>query len=145
MNKRLWIINHYAQRPDGTGSTRHYSLAKSLVKHGWSTVIIASSYDIKTKKDEINNFQLSKIVSVDDVMFVLLRTIPFNKSIVLKTLNMLSFFFHSLRMITRNDIKPDIIIGSMSISYPFYLVILLQRNIMCHSFLMKRFMASYFI
>lgn len=28
--KHVWILNHYAQEPGGTGGTRHFHLAKHL-------------------------------------------------------------------------------------------------------------------
>jgi hypothetical protein len=35
--KHVWMLNHYAQEPEGAGGTRHFSLGKHLLSHGWRT------------------------------------------------------------------------------------------------------------
>lgn len=42
--KTIWILNHYAITPDLPGGTRHFDIARQLVKNGHRVVIIASSY-----------------------------------------------------------------------------------------------------
>jgi glycosyltransferase involved in cell wall biosynthesis len=41
----VWILNHYANLPVHPGPTRHFDLAKRLVKRGFDVTIIGSSFD----------------------------------------------------------------------------------------------------
>jgi glycosyltransferase involved in cell wall biosynthesis len=42
--RTVWIINHYATDPrESASGSRHYSLSRGLIKHGWYPVIIAAS------------------------------------------------------------------------------------------------------
>jgi glycosyltransferase involved in cell wall biosynthesis len=49
--RRLWIFNHYAALPDDGAGTRHFDLARELVRDGWSVTIFASSYSHFTRRD----------------------------------------------------------------------------------------------
>ena len=42
--KRVWIVNHYAQtRNDTGGLTRHYDFASHFEAHGWKATIISAT------------------------------------------------------------------------------------------------------
>ena len=42
--KQVWMLNHHAAEPNGTGGVRHFSLAKGMLSHGWrATIIVASN------------------------------------------------------------------------------------------------------
>ena len=42
---RVWLINHYAVPPSEQGGTRHYNLARELIRSGHDVMVIASSFN----------------------------------------------------------------------------------------------------
>ncbi len=111
--KRLWILNHYGQEPNGVGGTRHYHLAKNLLSHGWKTTIIAASVESKTNKQRLNNGEKYRLDQISDVSFLWVRTPRYKGNGVGRILNMLTYSFNCLiKKNTQLIEKPDIIIGS---------------------------------
>jgi hypothetical protein len=41
----VWLINHCALPPSEPGGTRHYALARELIRSGHDVTIIASSFN----------------------------------------------------------------------------------------------------
>lgn len=109
----VWFINHYAQAPYNFGGTRHFCLAKYLKQQGWDSSIIASSTEINTSKQLIDDKKPYKYEYIDGVHFVRLKTISYKGNGVSRMLNMLQFslktvFFNYKALLK----KPGIIIGS---------------------------------
>lgn len=48
----IWIYNHYAVGPNSNGITRHFDLAKYLVKKGHNVTIFASSFNHQALEEE---------------------------------------------------------------------------------------------
>ena len=46
----VWLVNHYALPPSEPGGTRHYALARYLVRRGHEVTIIAASFNHATGK-----------------------------------------------------------------------------------------------
>ena len=44
-DRNILILNHYATRPNDPGGSRHYALARGLIKDGWKVTICASTFD----------------------------------------------------------------------------------------------------
>ncbi|QYA44580.1 glycosyltransferase family 4 protein [Macrococcoides bohemicum] len=108
------IINHYATTPEYNGGTRHYDMAKELVKLGHQVSIISSSFNHFTKT-ETKVFENNDVIEedIDGIHFYWVRTPPYNNSFA-RISNMISFYLRSSRFFNRNKllIHPDIVIGS---------------------------------
>lgn len=125
MRHNIWWLNHHAKLPvNGTGG-RHYSLAKSLQKHGYKVTIvngtfdhIVGSFDKHNTESEINHIPLLR--SYDGVDFCSIPTPPYkgNASIG-RVKNMLAFYFGAMKYLRGKTVlpKPDLIIGS--VVHPF--------------------------
>jgi glycosyltransferase involved in cell wall biosynthesis len=110
----IWFINHYALPPDKAGGTRHYSLAKELVRLGHKVTIIASSFDYFSQTEtKLSVGESSKRETVDGVDFIWLRTPPYKGNSLGRIRNMLSFTFDIWREKSCEHLpRPDVIYGS---------------------------------
>ena len=112
MGKSLWILNHYAISPDMSGGTRHFDLARELVKKGHEVTIFASGFDHHTRQYlKIKPGEKMRVEEYDGVRFVWVNTIPYTKNDWRRVLNMLSYGWRVLRC-SRGLPKPDAVIGS---------------------------------
>ncbi len=78
---KIWIFNHYAIAPGTSGITRHYDLAKELVKLGCDVTIFASSFDHQMRK-EIHIYDDKTNALTEEysgVRFVWVKTPPYQK------------------------------------------------------------------
>ena len=125
MEHNIWWLNHHAKLPvNGTGG-RHYSLAKSLQKHGYKVTIvngtfdhIVGSFDKHNTEAEINHFPVLRIYEGVDFCSIPTPAYKGNASIG-RVKNMLAFYFGAKKYLRgKTDIpKPDLIIGS--VVHPF--------------------------
>lgn len=110
--RTVWILNHYAISPDMAGGTRHYDLARELVRRGYEVIIFASGFDHVTHKYvKIQKGEGLRVEDHNGVKFVWLETSPYQGNDWRRVLNMLSYGFSLLRY-NKNFKKPDVIIGS---------------------------------
>lgn len=125
MGKNIWWINHHAKLPVNGAGGRHYSLAKSLQKHGYKVTIVNGTFDhIVGSFDKHNTEAEIKHIPVlrtsDGVDFCSIPTPPYkgNASIG-RVKNMLAFYFGAMKYLRgKTEIpKPDLIIGS--VVHPF--------------------------
>lgn len=110
----VWIINHYAQEPSGPGGTRHHSLAKHLLQHGWQAQVIASSCEHNTGRQRLASDEYQRLQRCEGVDFLWVRVPgePFTKGL-LRLASMLMFSFTLLRPATTRELRqPDVVIGS---------------------------------
>ena len=108
----LWILNHYAISPDMSGGTRHFDLARELVKKGHEVTIFASGFDHHTRQYlKIKPGEKMRVEEYDGVRFVWVNTLPYTKNDWRRVLNMLSYGWRVLRC-SRGLSKPDAVIGS---------------------------------
>lgn len=111
--KNVWILNHYAQVPGGSGGTRHYSLSQHLLRHGWSSFVIASSVELNTGYQRIASNELKRIEVFEGIPFLWVRTPTYQGNENGRIVNMVSYFLRVLIPKVTNDLpKPDVIIGS---------------------------------
>ncbi len=111
--KTVWILNHYAQKPGGPGSTRHYSLARHLKKRGWQTVIIASSTEHGTGKQRIEGNNRAQLEDVDGVRFCWVRSPSYRGNGFWRIINIAVYTINVLVFCRAWNLpQPDIIIGS---------------------------------
>lgn len=112
---RIWIVNHYANYSFNlTGGTRHFNLAKELVKRGHEVCIIAANFahfsgeyiatpTCVTKRPEL----------VDGVAFCWIPVPRYFGNSIKRLFNIIFFSWRILRKkYLPNMIKPDVIIGS---------------------------------
>ena len=117
--KNIWILNHYAVPPGMAGGTRHYSLARILVQHGYQVTILASNWHrfSKQRTPLEKGAQWAK-EEIDGVQFVWLRTPPYTENDWRRVVNWLSYMVRAIvqgRKLSRVSAeigKPDVIIGS---------------------------------
>lgn len=112
MGSRIWILNHYAISPDMAGGTRHFDLAKELVKKGYDVTIFASGFDHVTKKFlKVSQKDLFRTEVHEGVKFAWLNTFPYEKNDWRRIVNMISYYFKVLKVSKKFE-RPDVIIGS---------------------------------
>jgi glycosyltransferase involved in cell wall biosynthesis len=105
-------VNHYASTPDRPAGTRHFELARQLVKRGHSVTIFAAGFGHKTGREErLASRSLVRSEWFDGVRFVWLRTFPYRGNTWRRQLNMLSFLVAFLVVQTREK-PPDTVVGS---------------------------------
>ena len=86
---RIWLINHYAISPAKAGGTRHFTLARELVRRGHVVTIFASAFDHGIRRSMPFGFlKLWKTETTDGVRFVWLRTPGYRGNTLGRVLNM---------------------------------------------------------
>jgi glycosyltransferase involved in cell wall biosynthesis len=111
--RHVWILNHYAQEPGGAGGTRHYSLARHLLKRGWTSSVIAASVELNTGRQRLRDGESSRLDDFDGVGFLWVRTPRYEGSGGGRILNMLAYAFRVLLpAVTRQLPQPDVVVGS---------------------------------
>lgn len=109
--KKIWMMNHYAIPPNMGGGTRHYDLSEELVKRGYDVTVVASSFDIKLRKEKLKANEKYRIEILNGVKFVWIKTYPYNTNNYKRFINMISFSINSYRICRKME-KPDVIIAS---------------------------------
>ena len=111
---RVWIINHFAIPPSESGGTRHYSLARELLNHGFHPTIIAAASNYQTGRPRPMPEGVSaQLQVVNDVPFLWLRAATHGKDGVSRLLGMLYFTYQLVTNLPRRFVDaPEIIIGS---------------------------------
>lgn len=127
--KHIWWINHHAIPPVVPGGTRHYSLAKEIMKLGdYKVTVINGSFDHLTSHFEEGSewgahLESPTLRNYDGVDFYTLPTPYYKGSISISRIkNMLVFYKNAMHYLCpeklqMNIAKPDLIIGS--IVHPF--------------------------
>ncbi len=109
----VWIVNHYAQEPNGAGGTRHFSLARELKERGLSPYIIAASTVHNQKAQRLDGTQSLRIDLIDDIPFVWLKTSIFEGNGLKRLYNMVRFGWQvRSKKLLAHIPKPDFVIGS---------------------------------
>lgn len=113
MNRKIWILNHYASLPSEFGGSRHYDFSVELVKRGYDVTIFAASYNHFNKTDRIGKEEGTiKNECIDGVRFVWLKTfLKYNGNGISRLINMFSYLIVMLKVYPKFE-KPDVVIGS---------------------------------
>lgn len=109
----LWV-NHFAVTPDMGGGTRHFEMARELVRLGWQVTIVASDFHLHGRtymRRESQRDKASHMEELDGVRFVWLWAAPYRRNDVRRAWNWTSFG-QSLARWLRGAERPDLIIGS---------------------------------
>lgn len=109
----VWIMNHYAARPEEGAGSRHFFLGRGLMAHGWRTTIIGGSNHHYSGTQRLSWWQLQTTESLDGVTFRWLRTISYRGNGLRRIVSMVGFALGSLNpLATRRLARPDAVIGS---------------------------------
>ena len=119
-NKRIWIVNQFANTPQMPGGTRHFEIASFLVKKGWKVEIFASDFNLSKRKSlKLEKLKFNKTENINGIIFHWLKTFPYRKNDWKRYLNLLSFCFnfsiYQFRLFPKkhkNKLMPDLIIAS---------------------------------
>ena len=110
---RVWLVNHYALPPQRAGGTRHYALARELIRRGHEVTLIASSVDYMRRQEAyLAPNERARLEQVGEVPFLWLRTLPYQGNSLRRVGNMLSFAFRLRREAPRALPRPDVVVGS---------------------------------
>lgn len=111
----IWIFNHYAVGPNSNGITRHFDLAKELVKLGHRVTIFASSFNHQKRLEEkeYKRKELFKKEVYNNVNFYWIKTTPYKKNDIKRIKNMLSYTVRAFFTVKKVEETPDIVIGSL--------------------------------
>lgn len=103
-----WIFNHYINKPDTPGGSRHYTLAKRLAFRG-HTVVLFGAQPERSK----GFFTIEKVNGFTIVWFNISKY--YGKS-VKRIINMFAYSVLALFVVTRRKnlrlMRPDVILGS---------------------------------
>lgn len=113
---KVWLVNQYALTPSQSGGTRHYDIAKGLVRRGHQVTVWASSRHYGTGREVREHVQNQPIIEeFDGITWVWLKSSEYRGNGIKRGINMVSFFFSFLQaaigLIPRLG-KPDILVGS---------------------------------
>lgn len=110
--KHLWILNHYAQTPEGAGGTRHYSLARHLPEFGWKATVIAANTPYLGEESKVADGDFF-VKNEGGPIFLWIKCPAYKGNGLGRIGNMLYYSLQTLKPATQRMIeKPDAIIGS---------------------------------
>jgi glycosyltransferase involved in cell wall biosynthesis len=109
--RSLWIFNHYAALPEEAFGTRHFDLARELVREGYAVTIFAASVNHLSGRDRLSGHQLLGKQTVGGVRFVWIRTPRHRRNANGRVINMLVYSSIAFLAQFREE-PPDYIIGS---------------------------------
>ena len=115
----IWMFNHNAYPPDLPGGTRHYDLARELVKRGHRVFIFATSFHHHLHKEtRLRPGEKWRIEDINGVSFVWIRTPYYRSNDWRRVWNMVVFWIQAWRVGSKLPKQvpetgmPDAIIGS---------------------------------
>src|SRR4029077_7924482 len=108
---RIWIVNHYADPPDGL-ATRSFDIAKRLVEKGNPTTIFVSAFShYHLRPLRKLGFRLWRKEDIEGVLFIWIAGNSYGGNDWRRVLNMLVFSgLAFLAGVLRRE-KPDVVIG----------------------------------
>lgn len=111
---RVLMVNQYVVVPGAPGGTRHFSLARELVRRGHAVTIAATSFEHMTRTDRrLRPGESHRREEIEGVEFLWLRTPPYGGNTVARLWNMAVFAAKVARLKAAGLVeRPDVIIGS---------------------------------
>lgn len=116
----VYMFNQYASYPGVPGSTRHYNLARELVRQGIGVYIFSSNFShmLKSRIRDVDGPYL--IETVDGVNYVRMNTFGYFHNNWRRVVNMADYARRSYAIakdLSRKGIVPDVVIGT--VAHPF--------------------------
>lgn len=109
---RLWILNHYAAAPDVPTGTRHYSLARAVMRRNGDVTIFASAFEhVVGRSTRLRPGRLLRTQYLDGVRFVWVWTIAYRGNDLRRMANMLSYAAMVV-LAAPGRARPDVVMGS---------------------------------
>ncbi len=117
MNKRVWILNHYAGNMFVTGGGRHLYLSRYLKESGYEPTVFCSNFDHFTRKNCIDSSELfaEQTEASTGVPYVFIRTRDYSNNGKKRVLNMLDFYrgmLKTAKQYAKTHGAPDVIYAS---------------------------------
>jgi glycosyltransferase involved in cell wall biosynthesis len=127
-SQSIWILNHYAGTATSP-STRHYDLARQLVRKGHRVTIFASSFHYqKLVEEHLAPGQTWSSEDHEGVRFIWIRTFPYKRNDWRRVLNMLSYAWRVVRVAMALKERPDAIVGSSVHPFAVFSAYVLSRR-----------------
>ncbi len=128
-DRNILILNHYATRPNDPGGSRHYALARGLIKDGWKVTICASTFDHFLKKQRFKDVGLYHNEEINKVSYQWIKTISYKNNSIFRIMGMLQFSIQSfLRNFNKKKFNYDFIIGSSVHPFTVFSAFLLSKR-----------------
>lgn len=110
----IWIVNQHANPPWRPGGTRHFALARELVRRGHRAVIIAAGFAHMTHAETVlAPGQTHRLAAAEGVDFLWLRTPPYVRNDLARVGNMAAFAGRLWWETGLDGLpRPDVILGS---------------------------------
>jgi glycosyltransferase involved in cell wall biosynthesis len=109
----IWIFNHYAQNDMLPGGTRHFDLARAMVKAGHKVTIFAAGFHYVLLKEMQTYEDSCATEQIDGVDFVWVKTFAYQKNDIRRMINITSYAWRLRFAVGKLALaKPDMIIGS---------------------------------
>ncbi|MBN6187026.1 glycosyltransferase family 4 protein [Aneurinibacillus sp. BA2021] len=136
----IWIFNHYAIAPGASGGTRHYDLARELVKRNYNVTIFASSFSHQERKERYipEPDKKWKEEMYNGVRFVWIKTPEYQRNDWRRVANMLSYTVQSYMLGKKREETPDLIIGTLMHPLAALVGCMLARKYKCTFYFEER-------
>jgi glycosyltransferase involved in cell wall biosynthesis len=112
MTRHLLWVHQHAQTPTGTGGTRHLELSRELQTMGWSVRLLASDFDVYSRRYTGRDGSHDKQVRtsrIDGVEYVWVWAAPYSTNNWRRAWNWVSFAWGATRL---RGLSADVVIGS---------------------------------
>lgn len=111
---RIWIINQNAGAPSDPTGTRHFTLARQLIRRGHEALIVASSFCHKTRHEtRLGRGQLFQRENIEGVPYLWLKAPAYQGNGAARVWNMAVFAWRVWRKTGLSGERlPDVIVGS---------------------------------
>lgn len=91
--KKVWIVNHYAEPPEGGKYLRHFNFAKKLINRGYDVTIFTASTIHNTKINNTDGISPYLTKEIERVKFVFIKTDTYFGNGFDRVKNMMQYYF----------------------------------------------------
>ena len=134
----VWIVKQYAVTPDMPGNTRHFELARRMVRAGYDVTIFAAGFHYSRREEHrATGKRIWSTEHVSGVRLVWIKTPPFTRNDWRRVVHMLAFSFRvwqvGARFLGRLSpfSPPDLVLGCTAPPTAAFAAYLLSRRARC--------------